>query len=79
MENPRQYIDNVTAHIKEKAPAYALAAAVALGSLALIGEGNGQNPSGVTDGDEPNPTLGMPAATAAPFDTHDFAAGDLPQ
>lgn len=48
-------------HIQEKAPAYALAVVVGIGSLALVGEGNGQKPGKVTDGDQPNPTLGIEA------------------
>jgi hypothetical protein len=31
-------------HVREKAPAYALAVVVGVGSLALMGEGDGQHP-----------------------------------
>lgn len=44
MEKP-QFITSVSNHLREKAPAYALTAVVALGSLALIGENDGENPS----------------------------------
>jgi hypothetical protein len=38
----------VTKFLKDKAPALALTAVVALGSLALIAEGSGQDPGSVT-------------------------------
>lgn len=48
MEKP-QFVASATEHLKEKAPAYALAVVVAVGSLALMGEGNGEDPSVKTD------------------------------
>ncbi len=56
-------------HIKEKAPAYALAVVVGVGSLALMGEGDGENPSKVTHGDQP--------AIGAPEPTHESTLPDM--
>lgn len=69
-------------HIKEKAPAYALAVVVGIGSLALMGEGDGQNPGKVTHGDQP--AIGEPApdhesTTPEQIDFDEFRAQQLQQ
>ncbi len=62
-------------HIKEKAPAYALAVVVGVGSLALMGEGDGQNPGKVTHGD--TPAVGIPVPTPEPIAPQEMSFGEF--
>lgn len=65
MENPFRPI---VEHVKEKAPAYALAAVVAIGSLALMGEGDSA-PDSVTKNPDGSRGLVIPQA---PVEHEDF-------